>query len=97
MQKPDTQNDPWEQVQDVQGADIIVCPDVSDFNCLKYGCVICNMKANQCLPLSVTTGFKWKFFLTVNDSVLMDDDGGQVVASHYRTTVFCAKSNQELV
>lgn len=60
------------------------------------------MKANQCLPLSVTTEFEWKFFewkffVKVNDSVLMDDDGGQVVVSDYGTTVFCAKNNQGLV
>lgn len=60
------------------------------------------MKVNQCLTPTVTTGFKWKFFewklfVKVNSSVLMDDHSGQVVVGDYRTTVFCAKSNQKLV
>ena len=60
------------------------------------------MKANQCLSLRTTTGFRWKFFewksfVKVNDSVLMDGYGGQAVVRDYRTTVFCAKNNQKLV
>lgn len=41
--------------------------------------------------------FEWTFFGKVNDSVLVDDDDGQVVASDYRTTGVCAENYPELV